>query len=505
MLALASCSQDEVIKTNPGKAIGFSTPAVTKGTAITGSNSIGEFFATALLQKGTDENPVYDAYFENAEYFNAVDFFISNPSYYWPDEDTELTFAAYAPDMGFRSEQTDDETDVVLKGITQDADISNHKDFMTAVTTGSEENDGDTGIEINFKHRTSQITVQARSTNSDYVYKIKGYRISNVLSKGDFYILDESWDMSDEKTSYTLVLEDGVTIDEIYDGTPFDYNNAFILPQESITNWDPANPSAGGSYLGILINITTKDGSQVYPGGEDGAYDWVAVPFRSLTEFKEGWKYNLSLDFSNGAGYVAPDLEDPVNNTPGTKIGNELRLTRTVTEWADQETAFNQDIQEISGEWKLFRFAQKEYADDGVLQTDYAHDFNIDNADDTETDENGQTEKDRWEETLKELTGMFYHMRISSTGNYIIPIDDEGNESSNRAEFEYKDKKLYIQGLSVEDNWTVPEIIDIKDNPDKSGQKIIQLEIDRPGDHVQHLWFHFIPEGTAANLSDNQQ
>lgn len=94
-----------------------------------------------------------------------------------------------------------------------------------------------------------------------------------------------------------------------------------------------------GAYLAVKVNITTKDGARVYPAESVGEYDWAAVAVG--TNWQAGKKYIYTLDFSEGAGKVDSEKEQPEDPTvdpfdPGEDIlGSPIKFTVEVSEWED--------------------------------------------------------------------------------------------------------------------------------------------------------------------------
>ena len=67
----------------------------------------------------------------------------------------------------------------------------------------------------------------------------------------------------------------------------------------------------------MKVNITTKDGGQIYPA-KVGEYDWTAVAIG--TNWEAGKKYVYTLNFTDGAGKVDPEKPDPTDPTdPSTR------------------------------------------------------------------------------------------------------------------------------------------------------------------------------------------
>lgn len=490
LATLASCSYNELKETAPEKTIGFRTPAITKGSELNNSN-LKEFYVTALMQDGKP-------YFENVKFMDVVDYFTSNPSYYWPSEDTRLAFYAYAPALDIQAEVTQDK--ISLNDFTQSNNISEHKDLIIATAKNYDaETAAESGVSIDFSHKTAQFAFYASNSNTEYTYTVKGLRLGNLLSKGTLDLDSGTWDLEEETTVYTGYRSQELTLTSSYQSIMDDEDNAMVLPQTLNKFWDPENPNDGGAYFGILINITTKDGAQVYPGGDKGTFDWIAAPLYFTANLYEGYRYNIYLDFSMGAGWVAPDVEDNVNNTPGTVLGNRLDLNAEVTEWVEKQITPTK-ASEIAGEWKIYYFAAQDYTDEYPYQPE--GEFDEVNYDTAETDE----EKAEIKEFLKVAASDLCHFRIPESGDYIKPIGEDGNELTNNIKFSYSNyktydgetkKALYIDGPATE-GWTIPYIDSIEDDPNNPGKKIVTLIVDRrglneQGNHIQYLKYHFTP------------
>ena len=332
-MLIASCSSDDVVSTNTGRAIDFRTSVGTRGAETTTDN-ITKFWVTAIDEAGAN-------YFSKQEYKKEGEFFTSTPLYYWPVG--TLNFFAYSPsetDLG--ATVTINKNTKTLADFSPAAKIADQKDFVTATASGTRADNEPKGVKLTFAHQLSQIEIKAKNTNTGYIYKVVGVRIGKPVSKGTFTMgtTSSSWALTTtEKTNYsveytttprTLAAEAATMM-----GTAND--NAMLLPQQLVA-WtsatDPTN-NANGAYIALKIQITTKDGARVYPA--KGDYDWAAVAIG--TNWAAGKKYVYTLDFSNGAGKVDPEKPQPVDPTdpfnPGEDIlGKPIKFTVTVTPWA---------------------------------------------------------------------------------------------------------------------------------------------------------------------------
>lgn len=327
LVAMTSCMKDEVVSENKGHVIGFRTAVDTRGLEADWS-SLPYFLVTALEPGETTP------YFENAQYVrDNVGEYVSSTDYYWPGNDRRLSFYAYAPkaeDMG-GAEVTITNDEQSIAGFTVNPNISKQCDFIYAYNEGSngeglvEEN----GIvSLDFKHKLSKVYLYGY-TRSERVFNCKGVRIGGVYNKGSMADLaGDEWtiDGDAEKSVFEKKLDEPLTISNnlsdylIGELVDIDGNsecdNAFMIPQE-LTAWDPVNDpknTENGAYIAVYLQITTASGSRIYPEDSNVEYAWVAVPIDG--EWLTGYSYQYRLDFTKGAGYVAPDINNPSSGSP---------------------------------------------------------------------------------------------------------------------------------------------------------------------------------------------
>lgn len=366
-IAMTSCSNDETLEINTGtrQAIDFRTAMATRAIETTISN-LDSFYVTAF-----NENIINAPYFKDLKFKKREEnstIFVSEDKYYYPGDGTNLTFYAYAPsaeELGSGSNLEIDNTikNLTLKGFSPADSIPDQVDFIATKTTGNNKNNVDS-VPLVFKHCLSQIEIKAiqQNPNNSYSFEIKGVRIAQAISKGDFDFTafasesESGWNLSayTDKQIYTYEFDEpkdmaqGASLMDKCGG-------AMLIPQQ-LTAWDVVNNKENtrkGAYISLLLRITTKDGALVYPFKEDAeakgeseenkTYAWAAIPVG--TKWEAGKKYVYRLNFANGAGYVDPE-EDTNKGKP--ILDGEVKFDVEVTDWESHDYTGNMENGEIT-------------------------------------------------------------------------------------------------------------------------------------------------------------
>ncbi|MBD5323076.1 MAG: fimbrillin family protein [Bacteroides sp.] len=322
-ITLVSCAEDEQLDVNHGQAIDFRTSMSSRATEITNAN-ISEINVAAFMGN--------QLFFPDMKFSKGSDdFFTSATEYYWPGDDTPLTFYAYAPDApgGQISITSDSKT---MTDFSPASSMAGQIDFVTAQATGTKRANEVSGVPLVFNHRLSQIEVLAKTDNEVYTFKVSGIRIGEPLDKGSFDFETSAWTLDTGKSIYTDTYDNAKTLTSDPVSVMGEGGNAMLLPQKLVP-WDPktdASNVAGGAYLSVRLQISTTDtGVQVYPFPSDAQCQWAAIPID--TDWEAGKKYIYTLDLTHGAGYV-----DPHDPNPGDPVlGGPIKFTVNVVDWID--------------------------------------------------------------------------------------------------------------------------------------------------------------------------
>ena len=251
--------------------------------------------------------------------------------FFWPVEG-DLHFYGYAPETPGQSGTFKIDKDAqTLTDFSPNTAASEQKDFVYTSATGNGSSNSETGIDLNFKHALTEISIGAKNSNTAYTVTVSGVRIGNVKTKGTFTFpsttgTDASWSLSDatsDKGNYETSWTDGVTLgDEV---STLDKSNVpfMIIPQplNSTTKY------ADGNYIAMKVKITMQGGNVLHDG-------WAYIGID--TNWEMGKHYVYTLDFSNGAG------QD--DNGKDIISGKDIKLNVSVTPWNEKAAALPQYI-----------------------------------------------------------------------------------------------------------------------------------------------------------------
>lgn len=349
-LIAASCTKTEVVADKNSaslKGIGFSayTFKPTKAAQVDVTTGNLNTFKASAFGNG-------------AMYFNAVDFtkvnvWQSTPAYFWPAY--PLTFCAYnQPANGtFSANITKDSQTFTF---SPSATLAEQEDIVAAYAPNKTESDTsspESSLPLTFNHCLTQVVVNALCNNENYTVKVDEVKIANLAGEGTYtfssnaMVATESKKNSATSTDYSSSFTAKIlnsTAQEVM--TDVGTGRWYLVPQ-TVTPWNQKTEmknTSHGTYLALKINITHKDGLQIYPASPANATAWMAVPVTSQLAFVQGKKYNVTVKFfgedgNGGAGYVDPedpgelDGDNSTDDSGKKIIGGAIKFNADVTGW----------------------------------------------------------------------------------------------------------------------------------------------------------------------------
>ena len=328
LLAATSCSVDEVVggnvlsnnEINPtARIVGDVKDARAVETKIT---NLGKFTVNAF-QTG-DAN-----YMNNVEYTtsdNGSSWTTAAGKFFWPVEG-DLHLYGYAPAApGTSGTFKIDKDAQTLTDFVPFATADAQQDFVYAKSTGNNATNGTTGVELNFQHALTEISVAAKNSNTAYTVKVTGVKLGNVKTKGTFTFPSiansaASWTLSnaaEDVGSYETTWSNAAALTSSV-STLDEANVAFMLLPQQLEKSEKASEKA---YLALKVNITMQGGKIIHDG-------WAYIGLN--TNWEMGKHYTYTVDFSDGAG----------QDETGKQLisGKEMVLNVKVSPWNEKGIA----------------------------------------------------------------------------------------------------------------------------------------------------------------------
>ena len=332
LVLATSCSQDDLqtakFSQNPinlNAGLGgqpISTFAAAKGKAVksraveTTITNLGSFTMNAFQDGETN-------YMNNVEYTtsdNGSSWTTAAGKFFWPVEG-DLHLYGYAPAApGTSGTFKIDKDAQTLTDFVPFETAAAQQDFVYAKSTGNNATNGTTGVELNFQHALTEISVAAKNSNTAYTVKVTGVKLGNVKTKGTFTFPSiansaASWTLSDvaeDVGSYETIWSTATELSSSV-STLDEANVAFMLLPQQLEKSEKASEKA---YLALKVNITMQGGKVIRDG-------WAYIGLN--TNWEMGKHYAYTLDFSDGAG----------QDENGKQIisGKEMVLKVKVTPW----------------------------------------------------------------------------------------------------------------------------------------------------------------------------
>lgn len=327
-LALASCSNGDVLEQNENTAIKFRTAFAMPGSRA--DEMVKEKLGNLVVTAKTDK---YDqTYFDGVVFkIDASCNYTSDTKYYWPGDGSKLKFTAFVQGQESFLNGTAD--------YQPDLDGKNQKDLVYCTgAEGSKANQTD-GVILNFNHVLSQIEINAVNMDDpQYKIEVVNVKLGHVVGKGKFN--GTGWDLGSDIVSYSNTADATEAVEVSNDPAApsnlmFAGGNFMILPQ-SVTGWNKSLVAANapGAYIALKVRISTQAGAWVYPAKTDATaaateqgFAWVAVPVTA--NWLAGKHYVYTLTFDGGAGWSDP--EGPAE--PFKVLDGEIKLDVRMAGW----------------------------------------------------------------------------------------------------------------------------------------------------------------------------
>ena len=328
IVAMASCTKNEISQSTRTNEIKFTTPVLarhTKSVEITDANypqsasfNVYAWYNSEAAFNSSTASPYmskvtvsYDSSI-NDPADNGSGAWISNPVYYWPKQGV-LTFDAYSP-----SDLTGTVNATALDGISVEnhtvaTTLANQQDFLYAnralnkTSSKGTENDTYDGVDIAFNHALAVVKFQAK-TADDYhlttTIKIKDIKLKQIKNIGTFNQNESTsspaWsDWSGSETYVALENNNATTSTEVDTELSSVGSSVIVLPQTFA-------PSTQELYIEYYIKTSASNEilqtKSLYLNTTEvtsAAYSW-----------EMGKRYTYNIVFSLDKVYFAPSVDN---------------------------------------------------------------------------------------------------------------------------------------------------------------------------------------------------
>ena len=316
-LIVTSCADDETLQGDnvSNQEISFH-PSVTKNVtrAVEATTANLTSFKLSAFQTGRN-NWMSDVLYTGSGNNWSTD----KGKFFWPSSG-DLNFYCYAPDApGKEGSFTINASSQKLNGFVPNTTAATQQDFIYAKATGSLANNGTSGLDVNFQHALSEISVQAKNDNKAYTVEVSGVKLGNIVYKGDFSFPSVSgdaaaWSLSTDKAAYVTEWTTANKLSSTVSSLDAANVPFMLIPQQLTDN----AKAVDGSYIALKVKITMQGGDEIYN-------DWAYVTLG--TNWEMGKHYIYTLDFSNGVG----------EDAQGELIfGDEIDVDCKITSWNEK-------------------------------------------------------------------------------------------------------------------------------------------------------------------------
>ena len=321
LVLATSCSQD----VENGGAISCSPISFHSSVGKTSSRAVETTTANLKQFRVSAFQTGQDNYMSNVSYTGSGSNWSTDAgTFYWPVSGN-LNFYCYAPDEpGKAGSFAINSSTQKLTGFIPNETAAAQKDFIYAKAIGSLAANATSGLDINFQHALSEVSVKAKNSNTAYTVEVTGVRLGNIVSKGDFTFPSVSgsaaaWALGTDKATYTTTWTTANKLSPTVSDLDAANVPFMLIPQQLAEN----SKAASGSYIALKVKITMQ-GSKVVHN------DWAYVALS--TKWEMGKRYIYTLDFSDGAG------QDKDGNAIISGIG--IKLNVVITSWNIQKVKY---------------------------------------------------------------------------------------------------------------------------------------------------------------------
>ena len=333
VVAMASCTKNEISQSTRTKEITFTTPVLarhTKSQEIPGTlyptgtsfnvyawyNTEAPFNAVNASAYMTDVKVSYNSEIDDAT--NGSGAWVSADKYYWPKQGV-LTFDAYSPNGLSGSVDATAAAGITVTNHVVSTDLASQQDFLYATRAKNKTSSTDgtnatyDGVDIAFNHALAVVKFTAK-TNADYhkttTIKIKEISIQSIKNQGTFNQNENgspaaaAWSAWDGTAEYVALTADDYEHSVEITSSSTDItgcSTVIVLPQDL---------KAGTQKLHIDYYLQTNaTGAQPIPQTAD-LYFHHAEPLADGNKWAMGKRYTYNIVIGLDEIYFAPSVAE---------------------------------------------------------------------------------------------------------------------------------------------------------------------------------------------------
>ena len=301
VVALASCTNEEILEVNKGEAISFRSIVSGNTRAADKTSFVANDAFNVWATYGSGN------YFKQDYKFNGTDWRSTATAYYWPasvNASNSMTFDAIYPTSITRTEAATFSY-TIQEAAADQLDVLYAKHVSTTKQT--------TGVPLNFRHTLSQIVVNTKNTSKTLEFVITGLKVAFVNKAGTFTytgndatdtqnanLAQTVWTATDGTATATSAFTQLLTSSTVApEATATALGASWILlpqNQAKATAYTTATTSAmAGAYLAVKMQIQNATDHSVVATDQ-----WCCFPI--AIAWNPGYKYTYTIDLAGG-GY----------------------------------------------------------------------------------------------------------------------------------------------------------------------------------------------------------
>ena len=352
-----SCSNDETVEVNLGEAISFRPLVnnVTRAKDITANTLETTGFYVSARKHNTDAEYFTDAAYTSFVTVSGTKTWTCATKYYWPSDDSELDFYAYAPQA---TGQIKAHANYKTFTVQPSTNISEQVDLIFANTNQKKKSTDNTGVVLNFRHTGAKIACKVQNTSTALKFGVEGWKVGYLFPSGTFTFADDNTDGNNTGSGTTLNYTQWVSlgtksVDTEYVSTfnkvdiaagasATDLAGEMILVPQTLTKatkYASTSNEAGldGTFIAVELYILNNANSELVAGGGSTASPttiWAIWPIGGY-DWEPGKKYTYTIDLADG-GYYEKNNNDGDDKLDPLLEGAEIKfVTVTVDDWTD--------------------------------------------------------------------------------------------------------------------------------------------------------------------------